>query len=52
MSAPKDLHNERDNQTKNNISETAYSLYDNKAAKYLAEQEDLDQGIASTLKSL
>ena len=51
MSVPKNLHDERDGQTKN-ISETTYPLYDNNAAKDLVEQENLDQGIISTWKSL
>ena len=52
MSAPKKSHDEGDDQSKNNISETTYPLYDNNAAKDFAANEDLDQGITSTWKSL
>ena len=52
MSAPKKSHDERDDKSNNKVSETTHPLYDNNAAKDLAEQEDLYQGITSTWKSL
>lgn len=53
MSALGKLRDDRDSQSKNNISETTYPIHDNHTAKdFAAEQEDLDKEIASTWKSL
>lgn len=52
MSAPHDLDDDRNNQPKNDISETVYPIHDNKPAKDFAEQDNIDQGITSTWKSL
>jgi hypothetical protein len=52
MSAPGGSHGDQDSQIKNDISETTYPIHDRNTAKDFAEQDDLDQGIASTWRSL
>lgn len=52
MSAPGGLHDDRDSQTKNDVSETTYPVHDKNTTKDFAEQDDLDQGIASTWELL
>lgn len=52
MSTSGGLHDDRDSQIKNDVSETTYPIHGNNTAKDFAEQDDLDQGIASTWKSL
>jgi hypothetical protein len=52
MSAPKRLHDDRDDQAKNDISETTYPIHEDNNTKDFAAQEHVDQGIASTWKSL
>jgi hypothetical protein len=52
MSAPNNSHDGRNDQPKNDISETTYPIYDNNTAKDLADQGELEQGIKSTWKSL